>query len=35
VNRINQSLDDLDQRLLTAFPALGRFSAITIMEMRK
>jgi 2-polyprenyl-3-methyl-5-hydroxy-6-metoxy-1,4-benzoquinol methylase len=32
---INQSLEKLDERLLVALPWLGRFSAVTVMDMRK
>jgi 2-polyprenyl-3-methyl-5-hydroxy-6-metoxy-1,4-benzoquinol methylase len=35
VKALNGWLEDLDERLLAAFPSLGRFSAVTVMDMRK
>lgn len=35
VDFLNRRLEALDERLLASFPSLGRFSAVTIMEMRK
>lgn len=35
VRRLNQSLEQFDDRLLGAFPSLGRFPAITIIEIQK
>jgi ubiquinone/menaquinone biosynthesis C-methylase UbiE len=32
---LNDRLDDLDERLLAAFPLLGRFSAVVLLDMRK
>ena len=35
ISSVNQRLEDFDERLLKAFPSLGRFSAVTVMEMKK
>jgi 2-polyprenyl-3-methyl-5-hydroxy-6-metoxy-1,4-benzoquinol methylase len=32
---INTLLEDLDDRIFTMFPSLGRFAAVTVMDMRK
>lgn len=34
-NALNERFDALDERLLRAFPSLGRFSAVVVLEMRK
>lgn len=35
LNAANERFESLDERLLSAFPALGKYSAVAIMEMRK
>ena len=35
ISYLNDRLDDLDERLLAAFPSLGRFSAVVLLDMRK
>ena len=35
LGRLHSQLEALDHVLLRWFPALGRFSAVTVLEMRK
>ena len=34
-HRINSMLEDLDDRIFAMFPSLGRFAAVTVMDLRK